>query len=275
MEDWLLNLPIVWMSVLIMGVTYLITAGIYLVVTRLAVEDRGRAFKAITPGILPPLAVLFGLLVGFLAAQDWNESERAGAAVNREASALRAVVLLAHAFPDEHETRLRQLVRDHIHEVVTEEWPAMARQDATLALAPPKMAEALGLLLSLTPHGDGQTIAQREMISALENALDARRQRIILSGLSINWVKWTVLLVQAGLTLVTIAMVHSDNRLANRIILTIFSTGIGTAVVLIASHSRPFAGQVAVRPTVLLQVMPESLSTGDQIRFEPRDSSPR
>jgi hypothetical protein len=276
MADWLLNLPVVWMSVLIMAVVYLITAGIYLIVTALAVGDRARAFKAISPGMLPPLAVLFGLLVGFLAAQDWSEGERAGAAVNREASALRTVALLADAFPGEPEARLRQLIHDHIQEVVTEEWPAMARQDATLALAPRKLAEALRLSLMLNPQGDGQTVAQREMVSALENALDARRQRIILSGLTINWIKWTVLLVQAGLTLVTIALVHSDNRLANRIILGIFSTGIGTAVVLIATHSRPFAGQVAVHPTVLLQVMPESLQAGgDQVRVQPRDSSPR
>ena len=87
--------------------------------------------------------------------------------------------------------------------------------------------------------------------------MEARRQRIILSGSSINWVKWTVLLLQAALTLITIAMIHSDNRLANRLILTIFATGVGVAVVLIAAHSRPFSGEIAVPPDVLLQVMPE------------------
>lgn len=262
MGDRLVNLPVLWMGALILGVVYLITAGIYLVVTRLAVGERGRAFKAISPGILPPLAVLFGLLVGFLAAQDWSEGERAGAAVNREASALRGLVLLATAFPGEPETRLRHLIRDHIHEVVTEEWPAMARHSVTLTIAPAKLAEALRLALSLSPQGDGQVIAQREMVSALENALDARRQRIILSRASINWVKWTVLLVQAGLTLVTIAMVHSDNRIANRIILAIFATGVGVSILLIASHSQPFAGQVAVSPGVLLQVLPEASPAG-------------
>ena len=67
-----------------------------------------------------------------------------------------------------------------------------------------------------------------------------------------------MLLVQAGLTLLTIAMVHSDNRATNRIILAIFATGVGTAVVLIAAHSRPFTGEISVHPTVLLQVMPEA-----------------
>jgi len=220
--------------------------------------NRARAFKAISPGILPPLAIIFALLVGFLAAQVWNDADRATTAVNREASALRAVTLLAHEFPGEPETRLRSTIRGYIHHAVSEEWPAMARRNATLAIAPAGLVEALRTTLSLTPQREGQVVAQREMLSALENALDARRQRIILSRSSVNWVKWTVLLVQAGLTLISIAMIHSDNRVANRIVMTIFATGVGVAVILIASHSRPFTGEISVRPSVLLQIMPEA-----------------
>jgi Protein of unknown function (DUF4239) len=258
MGDWLLNLPVLWMGALILGAIYACTAGLYLLITALAVGERARAFKAISPGILPPLAIIFTLLVGFLAAQVWNDNDRASTAVNREASALRATVLLADAFPGEPEARLRDLLRHYIQEAVTQEWPAMARRNATLAIAPPRLSEALRLTLSLSPRSEGQIDAQREMVTALENALEARRHRIILSRSSINWVKWTVLLVQAGLTLLTIAMVHCDNRAANRIILAIFATGVGAALVLIASHSRPFTGELAVRPDVLLQVMPEA-----------------
>jgi len=243
------------MGALILGAVYLFTAGLYALITRLAVGDRGRAFNAISPGMLSPLAIIFALLVGFLAAQEF---ERATAAVNREASALRAVVLLSREFPGEPEARLHRLVRGYIEHAVTEEWPAMARQDASLSTAPAGLAEALRVVLSLTPLREGQSIAQREMMESLGSALDARRQRIILSRSSIDWVKWTVLLVQAGLTLVAVAMVHSDNRVANRTILGVFATGVGVAVLLIASHSRPFTGEISVGPGVLLQVMPEA-----------------
>jgi hypothetical protein len=262
MGDWLLNLPVLWMGALILGAIYLFTAGLYVFVTTIAVGERAHTFKAISPGILSPLAIIFALLVAFLASQVWNEAERATTAVNREASALRAVILLAHEFPGEPETRLRHLIRGYIQQAVSQEWPAMSRQDATLAIAPAGLVEALRLMLSLTPQREGQVVAQREMLASLESVLDARRQRIILSRSSINWVKWTVLLVQAGLTLITIAMIHSDNRAANRIIMAIFATGVGVAVLLIASHSRPFTGEISVGPTVLLQIMPEAGSEG-------------
>ena len=134
----------------------------------------------------------------------------------------------------------------------------MSRHAATLTLIPPRLADSLTLVLALDPKSAGQQVAQRELVQSIETALDARRQRIILSESSINWVKWVVLLVQAALTLLAVAMVHSDNRAANRIILGIFATGVGVAVVLIASNSRPFSGELAVTPTVLLQVMPEA-----------------
>jgi len=122
--------------------------------------------------------------------------------------------LLATSFPGEPEAQIRTLVRRHIDEAVVAEWPTMAKQSASLKIAPPTLAETLRLALSLAPKSEGQIAAQREIVTGLENAMDARRQRIILSRSSVNWVKWTCLFAQAGCTLIAIAMVHCDNRAA-------------------------------------------------------------
>jgi hypothetical protein len=194
--DWLLNLPIAGMALAILAASYAVTGVIYLAVTRLAVGERARAFKAISPGMLPPLAIVFALLVGFMAAQVWSDSDRASTAVNREASALRAAVLLSDEFPGEPRARLQELIRQHIQTAVTDEWPAMARRGATLKIVPGALAEVLKLSLSLEPHTAGETLAQRELVASIQNALEARRQRIVLSGSSVNGVKWGALLVR-------------------------------------------------------------------------------
>jgi len=77
MSDWLHNLPVPWMALVVFGATYLIAAAIYTVVAVLAVGERLRAFKAISPGMLPALGILLGLFVAFTAAQVWNDIERA------------------------------------------------------------------------------------------------------------------------------------------------------------------------------------------------------
>jgi len=252
MNDWVLNLPLAWMALVIFGGTYIVADGIYFVVTLLAVNDRARAFKALSPGMLPPLGIIFGLLVGFMAVQVWGDSERAKVAVANEASALRAVVLLAASFPGEPEARLRLLVNQHIAAAVNEEWPMMAHQRATLTKRSQDLTEALKGALALTPVDDGQKIAQREIVTALEHALDARRQRIIISQSTVSSIKWAALMLQGLCALIAVAMVHSDNRLTCGIALALFATGIALSLLLIAAYSRPFS---SVGPTLLQQVI--------------------
>jgi hypothetical protein len=207
--------------------------------------------------MLPPLGILFALLAAFVASEVWRDFERANAAVHREASALRAVVLLTGAFPSEFRAHLQALVSRHIENAVTQDWPDMAGRHADLKMTPAPLAEALQTTILLVPHGDGQVAAQRELIAALHGALDARRQRIVLSGSGVNWVKWTGLLLEAAVALAGIAFVHCDNRKTAALAMAVFSAAVAVVVVLILSHDRPFTGPISVRPDVLLQVTPE------------------
>jgi hypothetical protein len=60
MNDWPHNLPTLWMALLVFGSTYLVTVAIYAVVALFAVGERARSFKAVSPGLLSPLGVIFG-----------------------------------------------------------------------------------------------------------------------------------------------------------------------------------------------------------------------
>jgi uncharacterized MnhB-related membrane protein len=260
MSDWLHNLPVLWMALLVFGFTYLVTAAIYAVITVLGVGERARSFKAISPGLLPVLGVIFGLFVAFTAAQVWTDNEKAKTEIDREASALRTVVILAASFPKESELQLRELIRRYIADAATQEWPMMAQGTANLRAIPGVLVEALQAILALMPSTEGQKIAQRELVSAFETALDARRQRIIISQSQVNLLKWSSLFVQAICALVAIAMVHSDNRLASIIAMGIFATGVAASMLLILAHDRPFTGEISIKPDPLLQVMPEIAS---------------
>ena len=133
----------------------------------------------------------------------------------------------------------------------------MAQQRATLAMMTGADTEALQLVLSVLPRSEAQVVAQREMVSSLQNALDARQQRIVISRSTINWVRWTVVLLLAVLILLTIAVVHCDNSATAAIAMAIFSVGVAACVVLIASYNRPFTGEISIGPDLLLQVLPE------------------
>ena len=245
------------MALVIFAIVYLATGAIFAIIMLLARGERAHVFKRVSPGLLSPLGTVFGLLVVFSIFQVWGDFDRARMAVDREASAVRTVVLLATSFPGEPETQIRNLVRRHIDEAVGAEWPAMAKRAASLKVAAPALSDLLHVALSLTPQSQGQIVAQRQIVTELENAMDARRERINLSRSSVNWVKWSCMFAQAVCALVAIAMVQSDNRAAAAIAMAIFATGVAVSGLLIASHDRPFSGEIRVQPDVLLQVRPD------------------
>ena len=244
-----------WMALLVFVINYAIAAGVYLLITKLAGTEWARAFKAVSPGMLPPLGILFALLVGFIAVEVWSNYDKAKAAIATEASALRAVVLLAGTFPQEQKAHIYTLINRHIEVAVDQEWPEMARRRATLSLLPTDLIGALHDALAIKPADQSERFAQPEMIRALRTALDARRQRIVISESTVGAVKWVGILLQGLCTLIAIAMVHSDNRRACAMTVMLFATGIALSVLLIAAYSQPFMGENSIRPELLKQVI--------------------
>jgi len=110
-------------------------------------------------------------------------------------------------------------------------------------------------VLALNPDTDSRRAAQPEMVKSIETALDARRQRIVISQSAVGTIKWVAILLQGLCTLIAIAMVHGDNRLACATTLTLFATGIALSVLLISAYSRPFSGENSVTPELLNQVL--------------------
>ena len=256
MFDWLPNLPVVWIALIVLAGMALLTTAIYLVAMRLAHGERAEALKAVSPGMLPPMGILFALIVGFLAVGVWDNVDRAEEAVADEASALRSAVILSDELPQDLGSRVRALIRRQIQTAVDEEWPAMEEQRANLTAIPIALADALDLAVGFDPRSDGQAVVQRELVTSIQDALDARRQRIVVSESSINAVKWAGLISLAGLTLFAIALVHSGNPTAARIALGVFATAVAVVITMLASQDEPFAGQLGLDPDVLEEVRP-------------------
>ena len=131
----------------------------------------------------------------------------------------------------------------------------MARQRARLGAVPTKLVEALNTTLDLAPEEPGQKLAQSEIVRSIETALDARRQRIIISQSTVSIIKWGGLLLQALCTLLAISFVHCDNRATCAMALALFATGVAASILLIACYSRPFTGDVSIKPVLLQQII--------------------
>lgn len=250
----MLSLPTVWMIVVVLALTYAVAGIVYVAVAGLSSGPRQSSVSSLSPGLLPPLGVVFGLIVAFLASGIWSNASTAQSAVNTEASSMRAAVLLSDVFSGSTRHEMRVLVTRQVDQDVRVDWPAMRRGTASLQSVPGPLRTALLTAFRLHPQGAGQIEAQRQLVAQIQNALDARRERIIVSHSQVNGVKWFGVIALGVLLLAAIACVHCGNRGAEMIALTMFATAIALSVILILAQDRPFSGPFGITPSPLRDI---------------------
>ncbi len=157
MLAWLAGQSIPVIGLVAFAWSYLMTAVIYAAVA--VVARRGHAailrgiLKGASPVTLTPLAVIFGLLVGFLAADVWPSFERARTVVAQEAGALRLASILAGTLPADERNRVRSGRQQYVTSAVQEEWPAMAAASPSLKTSTSVLDKILATLLARNPAG--------------------------------------------------------------------------------------------------------------------------
>jgi hypothetical protein len=150
---------------------------------------------------------------------------------------------------------VRGAIKNYLQFIEVEDWPAMAQGRANLRQPPPGLTHALAALIAVVPVQPGQHVAQQRAVVAIEQALEARRNRILISKSVISPIQWIVILTLDVLVLMTIAMVHIDRHATAGLNLLLFSTAMGACLVLLMVNDRPFnAGGIMIQPDVLREV---------------------
>jgi hypothetical protein len=87
------------------------------------------------------------------------------------------------------------------------------------------------------------------MVESIQNALDARPQRIIVSGASVDAVKWVGLIALASPALFAIALVHSGNRTTAAIAMGVFATSVAVVITMLRRRTGRSRASSASIPT--------------------------
>jgi hypothetical protein len=248
------SMPII--ALVVFGLSYLGAAVIFVLVTIAARQSWGREFKHIPAAALMPLAVLLAVLLGFLASRVWANQERANGYIGQEASALHEVLLVTPAFPTEMRTRLHAAVEAHIKAIETEEWPAMATGEPIMGRSPAVLTEAAVMVLEFNPTRAGEQLAQQRALAAIEEATEARRNRIMMSSVLIEGVQWGVIILLMALIMATIAMTNLDNPRAGAIAMLIVASASAGSLILLLAYDQPLnGGGFSVKPALLREVL--------------------
>jgi Protein of unknown function (DUF4239) len=249
---WLETQETLVIVLIVFAFCYLLAALILVGLAILSRSPIAGALHVTTPAMLTPLAVIFGLVIAFLATRVWGNLDHAQAYVVEEASGIREAVLISSVLPSDTRDALREEIGNYLHFVDLVDWPAMLRGQEGLHQTPSGLPEALTILLSFVPQQPGQQLAQSHAVAAIEQVLQARRKRILLSEAVISLPQWMVIIVLDALVLFTIGTVHAGRYTTAAVNMAIFSTAVASCVVLLMINDRPFnSGGIVIQPTAL------------------------
>jgi hypothetical protein len=253
---WIEAQPTPVIVLVVFGIAYLFAVLVFVLVS-IAPASWLHHFKQISAATVTALAVVLGVLLGFLAARVWANFDRAVLLVGQEAGALTATMIFAETFPPEIKGRLREAVLGHAKSTVEDEWPAMARREGVAAMPPPSLREALTTILGFSSTRPGEALAQKRALAALEQAIEARRSRISLSATTIDRTQWRLIMVLYALIIVTVAMVQASDRVSNAIALFVVSSAAATSFALLLAYDHPLNahGGAFVDPAPLRELL--------------------
>ena len=227
--------------------------GVAFALVGLAFHSRLSARVRSIDGLVAPffgsVALLFGLLTGFLASDVGDRNRQAVRAVQTEAGELHNIYALSVASASDM-AEIRVALKAYVNSEVHEEWPAIMNGETS-----PRTDAAYDNLLrevsdpSITHDASGAVHAA--LLGAAIRAGTARNDRLSLSGDRTNELKWISVLLLGVITQVGLMLVHLDKPRAMLAALTVFATGAIVALGLIALQEHPFHGAFRVSPKPL------------------------
>lgn len=226
---------------------YGVAATLVVLIFRSVLRGRIATLTGVVAPFFSSVAVLFGLLTGFLGYDVAERNRQAVRAVQAEAGEIQNVYTLSIAsVTDMH--KIRDALKAYVGAVLQDEWPSVNGSSA-----PPvdkAYDDLLGEVSDPAISRDASTPVHAAMLNATIRIGSARNTRLSLSTDRTNELKWISVLILGVITQVALAIVHLERPRAMMTALAIFSSAAIVALGLIALQEDPFGGvlQVSAAP---------------------------
>lgn len=239
---------------LTLGLLYVGSAlAIWTIIFHTRLGIRIRSLKGLVAPFFSSVAILFGLLTGFLANDVGDRNRQAVRAVQAEAGELHNVYALSVASASDMKA-IRIALKAYAASAVNDEWPAVIRGGLSSPLTEAAYDELLQMVSDPGITRDASGPVHVALLSAAVRAGTARTDRLSLAADRTNDLKWISVLILGLITQIGLALVHLEQRRAMLTALTVFASGAIVALGLIALQEHPFDGAFRVSPAPIARL---------------------
>ncbi|MEA2601862.1 MAG: hypothetical protein QOF89_2854 [Acidobacteriota bacterium] len=256
---WLYQIPTFWLGFLIIGFFVLIAvAGLWL--TRPLAKRISRSENDFANYYIAVVAVVYAVLVGLIAAASWANYTAVQALVSAEATSVSDLYRDVEAYPPALRDQLRGMLRQYVHHVITEEWPAQRR--GVIPRTHTEMVRRLSAgWTAFEPTTPGQQIAHAECLHQLDELLTNRRQRLDAVDSNLPDLMWAVVLFGAVIAIAMTFLFWTESWAFHVFLTTAFAVTLGLVIFLIVELDRPLVGSVSV-PATSFQELEDVMGPG-------------
>ncbi|WP_216320609.1 DUF4239 domain-containing protein [Deinococcus aestuarii] len=244
-----------WLSALLFVLAaVLVSLGGMVGVRRSVQLSTLEAHKEVAGFVYAVVGVLYAVLLAFVVIVAWEAQGEARTRVDREANALADLYRGARAFPAETRATLRGDLRGYAEAVVTREWPALGRGQAS-----PETQRAYDRLweayLGLQPRTGYENVWYTQALERLNDLGDERRLRLLSGRSHLPGLMWGVLWVGAVVTVAFSYFFGVRSVWSQGLMVLALSGTIALILFLVLALDRPFSGVIQVGPEAFEQVI--------------------
>jgi hypothetical protein len=243
------ELPIV----LVLGTV--LATGILLAIARWAIpDDPDRPHHDAAGAIFSMVGVLYAVVLAFVVIVVWENDGEARADSQVEASAVARVYFTARSLPEPQRSTLMTDARDYADVVAHQEWPLMAR-GRTSAQARQHVAAMRLTTHQLRPTTADQEILMGDTLDAIDELVDARRERTSALTAPLTPLMWSGLIVSSVLTIGFMFLFNQCRFVLHLLMVGSVAGLIAFILWLVYDLSLPFSGAAAVGPEAFDQIL--------------------
>ena len=248
MARWVLNAVPTWLLAVAVlgGFVALAVGGERWVRRRYPAAAEGKYHDAAS-SLLQVILVLFGFVLGFAIVLLYQNLNDARISVEQEATSVALLTRDISVFDAEVIADINPLLDEYVHEVVDDEWEAMANGEPSYG-GYEIVSDLFGALARWEPGSIQQQVYYEEAIANLNAAVGDRRTRLARAQEGLPFLFY-LLIVTGAISLIVCLWMLGEAHVFGRTWMTAFvGLLIGLNLFLVLTLDHPYSGDFAVSP---------------------------
>jgi hypothetical protein len=259
LTNWLYSIPTIAFAGLIVGAT-LAVALLGLLLARRFLLPHFKYHEGVNDavsGAVQAIGVFYGITVGLIAIEVWDNYSNARDITSREAATVATLYINTRLFRDPQKTELRDHVRNYLTTIIEKVWPAQKRGEISSANTPnwEQLRGIRELLMEFDPEGERQKVQYAAMLGVFNQLVEQRRLRIDATAARLSSLMWCVIVIGAVISIGVVYLFNIADAKIHGWIVGLIAGFLGIVLFMIAINDRPFLGVSAIEPDTYKAVL--------------------